>query len=303
MKMKKYLAMLLAVVLLLAVLTGCGAKAEAPMSPDGNMYYEDDAMGGYVENGSVQGVTDSSALPENQKWVRTLYLNAETEDLDSLLTAVNQQVAELQGYVEYRDVYHGGSYANYGNRNASLTIRIPVERVDEFTAKVSGVSNVTSSSENLENITLTYVATESRILALETEQTRLLELLAQAENMSDLLEIEARLTDVRYELENYTSQLRLYDNQVDYATVHLNLREVQTLTPQAKDGIWKRISSGFMENLRGLGTFLENFLVWVLASLPWLIPLGGIVTGVILLIRRHRRKKNNMKADPQAPQE
>ena len=305
MKLKKYLAMLLTVILLLAALTGCGAKMEAPMSPNGDMYYgsaEDNAMG-YIENENSSVVVGGTGLPENQKWVRTLHLNAETEDLDSLLTAVDLQVAQLQGYVEYRDVYHGGSYSNYGNRNASLTVRIPVELVDEFTAKVSGVSNVTSSSENLENITLTYVATESRILALETEQTRLLELLAKAENMSDLLEIEARLTDVRYELENYTTQLRKYDNQVDYATIHLNLREVQTLTPQAKDGIWKRISSGFMENLRGLGTFLENFLVWFLASLPWLIPLGGIVTGVILLIRRRRRKKNNMKADPQVPQE
>ena len=109
--------------------------------------------------------------------------------------------------------------------------------------------------------------------------------------MSDLLEIEARLTEVRYQLENYTSQLRLYDNQVDYATVHLNLREVQVLTPQAEEGIWKRIAGGFMENLRGLGTFLENLLVWFLSGLPWLVPLAAIVAGIVLLIRRGRKKK------------
>ena len=66
-----------------------------------------------------------------------------------------------------------------------------------------------------ENVTLQYVSTESRVKALETEQTRLLELLENAETMEDLLTIEARLTDVRWELENYASQLRVLDNQVN----------------------------------------------------------------------------------------
>ena len=64
------------------------------------------------------------------------------------------------------------SYSNYGNRNASLTVRIPVELVDEFTAKVSGVSNVTSSNETADDITLTYIATESRVKALQTEHDK-----------------------------------------------------------------------------------------------------------------------------------
>ena len=297
MNTRKALALLMAALLLMGLI-GCGANKGAVMDagdmayPEYGPEYSMDEDKGYLTGSDSAAGTE---LPENQKWVRTMFLNAETEDMDPLLAAVNQQVAQLGGYVESREIYHGSTYSNYGNRNANLVIRIPVERVDEFVNQVSGVSNVTSTSENLENITLTYVATESRIEALETEQTRLLELLAQAENMSDLLEIEARLTDVRYELENYTSQLRIYDNQVDYATVHLNLREVKVLTPQAEEGIWKRITGGFMENLRGLGTFLENLLVWVLASLPWLIPLGGIVAGVILLIRRHRRQKKEPK--------
>ena len=96
-------------------------------------------------------------------------------------------------------------------RYADLTLRIPVEKLAEFTAAVNSLSNVVSSSRNTEDVTLQYVDTESRVKTLETERDRLLELMEQAETMSDLLEIESRLTEVRGELERYASQLKVLD--------------------------------------------------------------------------------------------
>ena len=58
---------------------------------------------------------------------------------------------------------------------------------------------------------------------LETEQQRLLELLETAESLDDILTIESRLTEVQYELDSKESQLRTYDNQIDYSTVYLDL--------------------------------------------------------------------------------
>lgn len=74
------------------------------------------------------------------------------------------------------------------------------------------------------------MAITSRITALETEESRLLELLAAAANMSDLLEIESRLTEVRTELEKVKSQLRIYENQVSYGTIYLTVSEVKEYT-------------------------------------------------------------------------
>ncbi|MBR2057778.1 MAG: DUF4349 domain-containing protein, partial [Fibrobacter sp.] len=52
--------------------------------------------------------------------------------------------------------------------------------------------------------------TEAKIAALELERSRLMELLATANNLSEILEIEARLSDVTYELERYESHKRGY---------------------------------------------------------------------------------------------
>ncbi len=319
MKLRKLTLLALVLVLLLS-LAACGASpmknesmamdqmsaAEAPM--------EAEEMGGgyaYTEttasNGSLASESSSTATaPTQRKWIITMDISAETEDLDALLETLRREIADLGGYVEDQNIYNGSAYASRRYRSASLTVRIPAADVDKFADNMAGMANVVRSNKSLEDITLTYVSTESRVKALETEQERLLELLAQAENMSDLLEIEARLTDVRYELESYTSRLRVYDNQVDYATVYLDLEEVQEYTPVAERTVWQRITEDFAANLESLGDDLVDIFVWFVVSLPYLVVWAAVITAAVFLIRKLRRRKPIKAAkrkNPELPKE
>lgn len=290
--MKKWLSLCLCPLLLLG-LTACASgsnvsmKAAAPMAMNSvttGAPMEEAAMDFALTGGS--GESTSTALPENRKWIVTVYMHAETEELDPAIAGVDAKIASMGGYVEDQSIYNGSTYDSRRYRSANLTIRIPVEKVDEFAAEVSGIANVVSKEKNLEDITLTYSATESRVKALETEQTRLLELLAEAENMSDLLEIEGRLTDVRYELEQVTSQLRLYNNQIDFATVHLNLSEVQEYTPTEEPTLWERISGGFMDSIEGVGEGFVDIFVWIIVCSPYFAVFAAVSAVVMLLFKR-----------------
>ena len=300
--MKRLTAVLLTLCLLLS-LSACGgankntavryeeAAAEAPM-----MMQSDNAA---ALTGS--GETGSTALPENRKWIITVDMSVETEDLDGLQEKLDEKIAALDGYVEDQSIYNGSNYASRRYRNANLTVRVPAEKVDQFTEDVAGIANVVSNNLRREDITLTYVSTESRVKALQTEEARLLELMAQAETMADLLEIEARLTDVRYELEDYASRLRTYDNQIDYATIYLFIEEVQEYTPVEDPTLWERISGGFKDSLEGLGESLEDLLVFVIVAFPFLLVYGSIAAVIIVLVRKVRKrrkaKKNLAKPD------
>jgi hypothetical protein len=124
----------------------------------------------------------------------------------------------------------------------------------------------------------------------------------QAKNMSDLLEIEARLTDVRYELERNASQLRAYDNKIDYATIYLSIREVQELTPVVELTVWERISQGFTASVTGLWEDLVNFFVWLLTSSPYLLLWTAVILGAVLTVKRLRKRRADKKAPkPQEP--
>ena len=234
MKKKICVVCSLAVCLLMAV-SGCGggvkefaadtAASTVQNASGGSFAEESYEMEATAEDGG--GITSENGIePVSQngrKLIKTVRLEMQTKEFDSVVDGISKKVQEMEGYVESSSVW-GNSYYNTNNtRNSDYTVRIPSNRLDEFIEVVSGLGNVTYKNESVEDVTLQYVDVESRQKALETEQSRLMELLEKTDNLEDLLTIESRLSEVRYELENYGSQKRLLDNQIDYSTVYLSL--------------------------------------------------------------------------------
>ncbi|MBQ4641571.1 MAG: DUF4349 domain-containing protein [Oscillospiraceae bacterium] len=312
---RNYFVLTLIVLMILSLFCGCGRKAVA-----NDAYWNGSSDLGYVtedsvavskpeaeypkyESDSAESGSTAGSIPHNQKLIRTLALETETEDLDQLLTNVEARTQELGGYVEQKNVYRGSAYANRVYRHGNLTIRIPAEKVDQFVLHIGDTSNIISSNEDVDDISLQYVATESRIKALEAQQTRLLELLEQAETMEDLLKIDSQLTNVRSELEQVTSQLRLYDNLVNYATIRLTITEVREYTVvQEEETFWQRIVNGLKENLQDLGHTAEEFAIFLITGLPYFLLIGAVLVVLILWLRSARRKRAKKRTKP-LPQE
>jgi hypothetical protein len=216
--MKKKCWIVLCVVFMLSVAAGCGSKSMETMS---DFASGESSMNAAIENedyknegeiAAEEGITSENGLDgqvaAGRKLIRTVYLSLQTTEFDSVLSNLSEKTAELGGYIENSSV-SGHSYYYNNTRYASYTIRIPTAELNQFVDVVSEIGNVTQKNESVEDVTLQYVDVESRKKALETEQERLMELLSSAENMEDLLAIESKLSEVRYELENYGSQLRM----------------------------------------------------------------------------------------------
>jgi len=315
--MRKLTCVILALVLMLS-LTACGGSSTAVNQSFKADYAVEEAApaaeapmmmanGAAMDAGASMETTAASGaeqtLPENRKWIITADMSLETDDLEALQQALNERITALGGYVEDQSVYNGSTRANYRYRNANITVRIPSDRVTAFTQEVGGMANVVSNNLRREDVTLQYVDTEGRVTALQTEEARLLELLAGAETMSDLLEIEARLSDVRYELESYTSRLRTLDNQINYATVYLFIEEVQEYTPVEEPTFFERITGGFGDSLEGLWQSLQDLAVFLVVSFPYILVYGGAAAVILVLVKKLRKNKKNRKQKKQPEQE
>ena len=303
--MKKLTCLVLALVLALS-LAACGgssvsnganhkyeaaAPQEAPMMSMGAM------DSGAVVMETTAASNSANTTPEGRKWIITVDMSLETDNLETLQAALNERIAAMEGFVEDQSIYNGSNYTSHRYRNANMTVRIPANRITEFTQELGGIANVVSNNLRREDVTLQYVDTEGRVNALKTEEARLLELLAGAETMSDLLEIEARLSDVRYELESYTSRLRTLDNQIDYATVYLFIEEVQEYTPVEEPTFLERITGGFGDSLEGLWESLQNLAVFLVVSFPYILVYGGAAVILFLGVRK-LRKNRKLKKQP-----
>lgn len=295
---KKWLAGMLALLLIVSM-TGCGATASDKAVSYSNGAAAPEALYDGIMEDSMEmpmepgaGITaESSTAQSNQKLIKTVNIRAETEDLNALLSALDQRVTQLGGYIENRDLYNGNANSGYRAKHANMKVRVPAQKLEDFVTHMEGVSNILYCNESQENVTLTYVDMESRMLALRTEQTRLLELLAKAENMTDLLKIEERLTEVRYQLESITSKLRAMDNLVEYATVELDLQQVEVFTETEKQTVWQRIGNGFVKNIGNVWNGLVNFFVWIVTFSPQLLIIAGIAVLIVILSKRSAKKR------------
>ena len=320
MKKKRLFAGLLIVSTILT-LSGCGAamsdkmteaydtaiNSTGAMKPSMDMeYVEMDAVmeesaeyaGAGMDSGNTAIKTQGESVKESaatsdRKLIKTVDMNVETQEFDKLVACVEQQVKTLGGYIENMELYNGRSYYSYRNsaRNANVIIRIPQAKLDAFLGEISGISNVISRSESVKDITLTYVDLDSHKKALIAEQDRLLELMERAETIDELITIESRLSDLRYQIQSMESQLRTYDNKVDYSTINLYINEVEVFTPVEEETTWERISSGFVENIKSIKDGFVEFFIWFTVSVPYLLIWAVIIIVAVLVLKRIIRKK------------
>ena len=90
------------------------------------------------------------------------------------------------------------------------------------------------------------------------------------------------------------SQLRTYDNKIDYSTVYLSVDEVERYTPGDDISTGERIREGFLDSLRGVGNGFENFGIWFVINLPYLIVWAVLIVAAIFIfckIRKHTAKR------------
>lgn len=301
-----------ALTLVTLLLGGCGSKAGgSSTAPAAMMMTEEaayDADGAYLSDDiySVDPAEvtddvaeDGAATPQvedtSRKLIKNVNLSVETETFEELLATITEKTESFSGYIEESYTYNGSNYYGRGTRNASMTIRIPAQHLDAFLSSVSEVSNVISRNDSVSDVTLQYVDMESHKKALTAEQDRLLELLEQAESVEDIITIESRLSDVRYQIESMESQLRTLQNQVSYSTVYLDIQEVEKLTPVEEQTRGEMIREGFVDSLYGVGNGLLDFGTAVIIDLPYLVVWAAVILLVILIIRLLRKHRKNKK--------
>lgn len=248
-----------------------------------------------------------SASMNSQKLIKYVDLSAETKKFDELLDNITKKVTELGGYIESSQI-DGNSYSYSKDRWGYLTVRIPADHLDALIESVESAANITSKSESVEDVTLEYVDMESHVKALRAEQESLMNILEAATKLEDIIKVQSQLTQVRYEIESYESQLRTYDNLVSYSTVNINISEVEREGAKEPQTFGEEVSARLNDNFYNIKQGLRSFAVWFISSLPYLILWAAVlgilaVFGRMILKKTEKNRKDKAKRKKKAAEE
>lgn len=311
--MKKNIVKNLGIVMAAVMLvTGCGASdggrnATEAMSEEAYETYEyaaEDVVEEKTESGAGYGngatnaeVSEEQVKASNQserKLIKTIDIELETLEYEKTIDYIEKRVTNLGGYIESSNLDGSSIYEDFGSRYGELKIRIPKEKTNDFVTGIDENTNIRRKSESTEDITLNYIDVESHKEALKVEQQRLMEILEKAETVEDIISLESRLSEVRYEIGTYESKLRTYDNLVDYSTINIFISEVQEITEAPKLTTMERITEGFAGSVKDILKGIKEFVIGFIITLPYLVVWGiviGIIAMIIRKILKHKKKK------------
>lgn len=312
----KYLKIYAIFIMTALLLTGCGVKSFDTASGGSETYQMisdsamDKGMNGYREEAAEASAVDMAAeapadmaesemeagtiAPEvseknlsSRKLIKTVSLSMETKAFETLKSQIEESITSFGGYIESSsyDAPQGGRQYRY----YYLCVRIPAENLDAFVNNAGELGTITSKSENVEDVTLDYVDKTAYKDSLKTEYERVMELLEKASDLDQILALESKLSQLRYEINSYESQLRTYDNQIDYSTVNISISEVQ-YEKETDNTVGSRIRNGFQSSLSAVRDFFVDSFVFLISNLPVLLLLAAAAAAVIFLFKKVKKK-------------
>lgn len=254
-------------------------------------YTNDEAAYDSGENGvglvmAARSSADDTAV-DATKIIRNASLTLGTQDFEQDLEQLQAYCKDSGGWVSY--VSQSGD-ADKANRRASLTLRIPVEKLDELLAGAEGYGRVISRTETAEDVTESYQDTAARLATQQAKMERLQAMMNDTASLSDLLELESAIADTQYNIDNLQSRLNSTDSQVNYATVDVSLREesaAEAVTTREKS-LGERMLAGLQTGWETFAGFMKDMVVFLSAALPYLAAVA-ILTIIVRLICRKKR--------------
>lgn len=236
------------------------------------------STGGQMEDAVEQGVT-------GRKIIKNGSMTLVVDNLEQTRNDVVGLIEKHGGYVsneQYSNWEHSSSY--------NLTVRIPCDKFDGFVAEVeAGKGKIESKSMYINDVTAEYIDLETRLNTKRSYLERYKQLLKSAKSVQEIVSIEDKIRSLEEEIDSTVGQLKYLTNQVEYSTLHLQIRHddinFDPHHPDHGQGFWLRFSQSLSSGLRGLVDF-AFFLVRIWPA--WIIIL--LVLGVI---RRAKRKNDD----------
>ena len=261
------------------------------------VYSESDAAGIYngAETGAAEmqsNVLDEAAKSVSRKIIKRGYISIDVENFDETSGLLKSYTEQNSGYIEQSDQYadYDSQTNSYRSKRGNMIVRIESSKFSDTMAYIETLGTVTSRSETAEDITGSYVDTQSRLEVKEQEKQRLMELLEDAGNMSDIITIEGRLTEVISDIESYQAQINAYDDVVDYSAISVSIRENDdsSIVP-SKTKFADKAAYNFKSSVK---MFFSGFEGIVLMVIKFWVPAAVIlaIAAVVVFVKIKRKK-------------
>ena len=304
------------VCLIALVLTACdsGSNANvsrsstAPMREDTSSVPRQGGGGGggneepRAEKVSLEQADKAKTAPSvtERKIIRNANLTLETptpEDAGRKIAAIAESKG---GFVVTSDTKTTNSASGAASTSVQITVRVPAAQFDAAVDEIRKTSNrVVQEKVAGQDVTEEFIDLEARINAKKALEAQFLEIMKQSRSVTDALEVQRQLSEVRGEIEKLEGRRKFLENQTALSTIVVSLQP-PTQFAASSSGFFYELGRAFSDGINAALAVVLFLIRAFLALLPILILLG---VPLWLLWRYLRRKIQRRKLAQELVQE
>ena len=165
---------------------------------------------------------------------------------------------------------------------AQLTLRVPGERFGDVVTRLRDMAvEVQTISTGSQDVADQLTDLDATLRNLRAVEARYLVMLDQAKNISEILQVQDRVNQVRMQIDRTEARRQLINGQVEMSTLSVTLRPegVPTGAPKPMNAL-ERVKAAWADSLEGLQTVATALLVGVVYSWWVLVAVVAAVLGL-----------------------
>ncbi|PTQ99870.1 uncharacterized protein DUF4349 [Mucilaginibacter yixingensis] len=236
-----------------------------------------------VGNADVKEATDDNQTTVQDTAKKKIHegdITFRTKNITQTRSAILASLKAVGGYLasEKESTNESDSTRNY-----TLEARIPAKNFDRFLNKVTQTA-VLIDSKNITttDVTTRYIDMTTRLRNKKALEARYLELLHQSTRMTDILQVENKLNEIRTEIETTQGQLNYLNKQIAYSSLQITFYTKRTDLP-----VIDQTGNRLLNSLKDGWSLLQHLFFGLIAV--WPLLLIGVV--LVALFRRWRKRR------------
>lgn len=259
-----------------------------------------------MEGGEYNSSLDSSAAGAERLVIQNAYISLAVDDPGDSMENISILAQQMGGFVVSKNLYQQTLDSGIKVPRASITIRVPAERLNEALEVVRSESkqDPISESSDSQDVTSEYTDLQSRLRNLENTEIQLNRIMEEAVRTEDILSVYNQLVQIREQIEVTKGRIQYFEQSAALSAISVELFADEAVQPLSIGG-WQPqgVAKSAVQSLINTLKFLANAIIWILIYvLPVLLVFYVVFFLPLALVWRKIRKPSpKRKQDRSAP--
>jgi hypothetical protein len=151
----------------------------------------------------------------------------------------------------------------------NVVVRVPAQKFEAAIEEIRDVGGrILYEKRTGQDVTEEYIDLEARIRTKKALEAQFLEIMKQARKISDAMEVQTQLAEVRTEIERLEGRRRFLENQSALSTINITLHTSTPVVAAATRGFFYDLKAAFSNGVDiGSGIFL-GVIQFVIVMIP-----------------------------------